>query len=708
MKYLVTACAALGVALVYLLAQASANTSLFARNYSWLLGLGGLLALGLVALISYQLWVLRQKLKAHVFGSKLTKRLLVIFALMALVPGALVYALSVQFLAKSIDSWFDVRIDKALTSGLNLGRAALENQLAELTQRASVIAFELSEAAPGDEAFILNTLREETGVEEATLISPRGKVVAFSGNERAGLVPDVPGISVLRQVRQQQPFKAVEASAEQGRFLLRVVVPVNMVSLDDGIRALQVLETVPFGLAQDAQMVQSVARDYQELSIARSGLKSLFGMTLTLALLLTLLVAIALAFLLSERLSAPLNMLAESARAIGKGDFSKLNPVKRRDELGVLTQSFNTMTRRLGEASEAVARNRQQLENAKSYLESILSHLTTGVLAFDERFILRTANPSAAEILGVKLSSLRGVRLRDWGNHVTELKALATEFAGEFNSAGNRSWEKELEFVGHQGERTLLTRGTGLSLSIDSGYIVVFDDITHLIQAQRDAAWGEVARRLAHEIKNPLMPIQLSAERLQHKLAGHLNESDAVILARATSTIVNQVHALKSMVDDFSEYARASRMKPQSLDLNSLVGDVLVLYEAMGVRITTELTHDLPRINGDVKLLRQVLHNLIQNALDALAEADNPIILVKTEVNSAGICLTISDNGSGFSDALLSRVFEPYVTTKPKGTGLGLAIVKKIVDEHHGRIQVTNLAPHGANVSISLPLAEAA
>jgi PAS domain S-box-containing protein len=710
MRYLIALCVALGVGLLYLLSEATSNTSLFARNYPWLLALGGLLALGLVAIISYQLWWLRRKVKAHVFGARLTQRLLLIFALMALVPGALVYALSVQFLAKSIESWFDVRVDKALDSGLNLGRTALDRLLSELEAKAEFIASQLAEAAPGDEALVLNQLREASAVEETTLFNLRGKVVAFSGSEKTGLIPDRPSQAVLRQIRSQQRYKSVDWQGEQGRYMLRVVVPVNIiVALDDGTRALQVLDFAPSGLAHDAETVRSVARDYQEISLSRSGLKSLFGMTLTLALLLTLLIAVALAILLSERLSAPLNMLAESARAVGKGDFSKLNPVKSRDELGVLTQSFNTMTRRLAEASEQVARNQQQLENAKSYLESILSKLTAGVLAFDERFMLRTANPSAAEILQVKFGDLRGLRVTDWGAAVPELKLMSQEIVSEFSNAGAKTWEKQLEFMGRQGgERKLLMRGTRLPANIDTGYVVVFDDITHLIQAQRDAAWGEVARRLAHEIKNPLTPIQLSAERLRHRLADRLAPTDSTMLTRATDTIVNQVSALKSMVDDFSEYARASRMSPQLLDLNSLIREVLVLYETMGARITLELDPKLRRINGDVKLLRQVLHNLMQNALDALADAPNPGILIKTEHTASGVRLSISDNGSGFEEALLSRVFEPYVTTKSKGTGLGLAIVKKIVDEHHGRIHVANVQPHGANVCIELPLAEAA
>ena len=708
LRWLIAVCAGLGIGLVYLISEASSNTSLFARSYPWLLATGGMLAFGLILIISYQLWLLRRKVKGHVFGSRLTQRLLLILALMALIPGILVYVLSVQFLSKSIESWFNVKVEKGLESGLNLGRTTFDRLLSELEAKAAYMGGQLAEVAPGEEVFVVNQLREESGVEEVTLISARGKLIAFAGSERAGLMPDLPSAKILRQVRGTHTYRSVDAGDTPGRYVLRVVVPVVHIDMDDGVRALQVLDVAPASLAQDAETVRTVARDYQEIALARSGLRSLFGLALTLSLLLTLLVAVALAILLSERLSAPLNMLAESARAVGKGDFSKVNPVKSRDELGVLTQSFNTMMRRLAEASDQVARNQQQLENAKSYLESILARLSAGVLAFDERFMLRTVNPSAMDILQIKLGQLRGIRLQDWGTALPELKALVAEIVGEFGATVGKSWEKQIEFLSKSGERTLLVRGTRLPANIDSGYIVVFDDITHLMQVQRDAAWGEVARRLAHEIKNPLTPIQLAAERLRHKLYDRLDASDSALLARATDTIVNQVGALKAMVDDFGEYARTSRMSPQILDLNGLIREVLVLYETMGARIALELDPDLPKINGDVKLLRQVLHNLMQNALDALAEVSNPSVLIKTELSDTGIRLSISDNGSGFSEALLSRVFEPYVTTKPKGTGLGLAIVKRIVEEHRGRIQVANVEPHGANVSIHLPLAEAA
>ncbi|MES2353904.1 MAG: ATP-binding protein [Pseudomonadota bacterium] len=706
LRSMVFLCTALGVGMLYLLSKASANTELLSSHYPWLLVLGMLLALGLMVLIAYQLWVLKRKLKARLFGSKLALRLMVVFVLMALIPGALLYTVSFQFLAKSIESWFDVHVDGALEGGIKLGRSALENSLKDLNQKADTMANFLVDRKTGGDVAALNRLREQYGVEEATLFNSRGSVIAFSSSQRTGLLPDLPGPNILRDVRQQQSFRAVESIPDRGLYL-RVVVPVNVLSISEDIRVLQVLQPVAPDLARDAEIVQAGYRDYQALTLSRLGLKRIFGLTLTLALLLTLLSAIALSFVISERLSAPLSMLAESTRAIAKGDFTKINPVKSRDEFGVLTQSFNVMTRQLADASETVARRERQLQSAKSYLESILSNLSAGVLAFDERFYLRTINLSATFILGIQPESVRGLRLEEWGRTTPDLEPFAMLVAREFHNTHAKVWETQMEYVVNGGIRTLQVKGSRLPASVDAGYVVVFDDITHLLQAQRDAAWGEVARRLAHEIKNPLTPIQLSAERLQLKLADKLPPQEADMLIRSTETIVNQVAALKRMVNDFSEYARSQHIQPVSLSLNDLIQEVLLLYEPMSVKISLILQSPLPAVRGDIALLRQVLHNLMQNALDALAEVDDPQIEVRTEIAERGVGLTVRDNGSGFLETSLARIFEPYVTSKQKGTGLGLAIVKKIIDEHHGRIQVANMAPRGACVSIVLPLAEA-
>ncbi len=702
-------CVLLGIALIGMLFRASSNNAFFAAHYTWLFGLGSALIAGLLILIGYQIIVLTKKLRSRVFGSKLALRLMAVFALMAVIPGGLVYAISVQFLNRSIDSWFDVPVDKALEGALNLGKSALDHALNELINKAETIARGLG-AQPAN-ADSLQAAKLRFGFEEAGLFQANGRPLSeANGAAKNVLFPDKPMVNELREISESPahiPFKIVENLPERGLFL-RVIVLLPPDTNTDEPRFLQVVQQVPASLAADAQSVEAGFRDYQQLSYQRQGLKQLFALTLTLAMLLTLFSAIALSFFISERLSAPLSALAEATRAIAKGDFSRLNPVRSRDEFGVLTQSFNTMTRQLAEASDVVARKQHELENAKTYLESILGNLTSGVMAFDERYYLKTINKIAEDMLGFEQQAARGLRLPEWlgGNPSipANIRPLVEEILAQFSGARDKLWERQIELSRPEGPRTLLVRGTRLPATIDSGYIVVFDDMTHLIQAQRDAAWGEVARRLAHEIKNPLTPIQLSAERLQMKLADKLPLAEAEILSRATHTIVAQVDALKGMVNDFSLYARSARLILADVSLNELIRDVLVLYEPMKSHIETRLAADLPPVTADPAQLRQVLHNLVQNALDALSGTAEPRITIATACHENEIELTVQDNGSGINETVIGKIFEPYVTTKPKGTGLGLAIVKKIVEEHHGAIAMENVLPHGALIRITLPV----
>ncbi|MGH8743412.1 MAG: HAMP domain-containing protein, partial [Burkholderiales bacterium] len=496
MRYFVILCLGLGAVLLFLLSTASANTELFARHYPLILALNGAITLCLVGVVTVQLLALRKKLAAKVFGAKLTLRLVLMFSLMAVLPGALVYAVSVQFLTKSIESWFDVRVEKALEGGLNLGRTTLDNLLKDLTKKADTMALALSELPVTEHLTALNNLREQMGVQEATLFSQRGTLIAFSNSEKSGLMPDMPSSSLLKQIRQQHAYSSAETIPGKGLYL-RVVVPVNVLSVNEDSRVLQLLQPVTPRLAQDAETVQTVYRDYQELSLSRAGLKRLYALTLTLTLLLAWLSAIALGFLLSERMSAPLEVLAEGTRAVAQGDFSQRQPVKSRDELGILTQSFNLMTHQLAEARMTAERHQEQLQTAKAYLESVLANLSAGVLAFDEGFLLRSANPSAGSILETEFAKLRGTPLEEWRAGGAALGVLSQEILQSFRRAPQDEWEKQVEYQGASGIRMLLLRGTSLAGAAQAGYVVVFDDITHLLQAQRDAAWGEVARRLA-------------------------------------------------------------------------------------------------------------------------------------------------------------------------------------------------------------------
>ncbi len=710
MKYVIVIGVGLGMVLLFLLATAGANTEFFERRYRLLIALNIVIVLFLMVIVGYLLWRLAGRLRARKFGSRLAFRLLLFFSLMAIIPGALVYTVSVQFLGKSIESWFDVKVDRALEGGLNLGHTMLENLLAELRKKARSAALTLSEPTISP-VLTLNKLLTQSEIQEATLFNQDGKVIAFANVDNTALFPDKPSTSVMRHIRAQKAYSAIESIAEKGLYL-RVISPVNVLSLDEDIRVLQLLQPVPQQLAKDAETLQAGYRDYQELLLSRQGLTRLYSVTLTLVLLLSLLSALAAAFLLSERLSAPLSMLAEGTRAVAQGDFSRRHLVQSNDELGILTDSFNLMTQQLEEARAAAQHNQQRVESARAHLESILANLSSGVLVFDDNLCLNTANRSAEQILQIPLISLDGSTIDGCVEKEPQLRTLVTEIQEGFQLAKSGEWERQITRFSEDKNQVLLLRGTRMPKISGGGGVVVFDDITSLLQVQRAVARGDVARSLAHEIKNPLTPIQLSAERMLHKFAGKLNEQDAKILRRSTETIVNQVEALKRMVNEFSEYARAPELEFRQLNFNQLVREVLALYESgsamsdgsMRPQIQLELATDLPAITGDSARLRQVLHNLLQNAQDALNDTPIPVITVRTELKHNHVQFNVSDNGSGFSEQVKARAFEPYVTTKSKGTGLGLSIVKKIVEEHGGTIQAKNILPNGAKISINLPV----
>ncbi len=707
MRYILFVSVALGLVLLYLLSLASANTAISGDYYKILLYLNIALAGALIVLIGFQLWHLTKKIKSGVMGSRLTLRLLGTFALMAIIPGLIVYLVSVNFLTRSIESWFNVKVESALDGGLSLGQRALDIMLADIEEKAENMATTLAFQPSRGQFSLLNDLREKSGLQDATLLTLQGRILSVSSSDPNSFLPELPSIPQLRQAKNRV-YGKIEPIPNKGLYL-RVLAPVNVQEIAGETRILQLLQPVPKSLSNTAEAVQEVYRDYQELSYSRNSLKDIFALTLTLVLMLAMLSALAIAFVLSRRLTQPLTVLAEGTRAIASGDYSTMLPEHGKDELGILVKSFNSMTRQLDDATQATERNRARVEAARGYLETILAHLSSGVLAINEKAELRTYNVAASNILGVNLVPFENQPFAKIAESQTFLAEFIQLLQSHFEFTKTKEQEKQeltrqIEIVRPQGKQLLLVRATRLPASAGNGFVVVFDDVTTMVQAQRDAAWGEVARRLAHEIKNPLTPIQLSAERLQHKLSAKLNEDDANVLQRATDTIVNQVSAMKSMVNEFSEYARAPSANLTKLNINKLIKDVTALYDSAQAKIKFNLMPNMPDMKGDATMLRQVLHNLMQNAQDALKQIENPEILVQTTFDEASIKLIVKDNGQGFPVDLLNHAFEPYVTTKAHGTGLGLAIVKKMIEEHFGQIKIENNLTGGACITIAIPI----
>jgi nitrogen fixation/metabolism regulation signal transduction histidine kinase len=732
--------------LLFLLASASDNSGFFDKHYSWLLGLNAAVAAALMLLVIVALARLYSRYKAGKFGSRLMARLVLLFAGIGILPGLVIFIVSVQFVSHSIDSWFDVKIESALESGLNLGHAALDEALAQLGAAATTSAATLSgQDEKGVQDILNRVLQDQSGVENAMLVGADGKLLAWaSENRRANLAPDLPTPQMLLQAAMPGGYARPEGGIERD-FRERTPSGPNALDAATGLRLrvvlavpeqpgaqprfLQVLQSVPLNLASNAEVLRSAYSEYQERFVSRVGLRKMYIETLTLTLLLAIFGAIGSAFLIAGKLAEPLLVLAEGTRAVAEGDLSPRPIVASNDELGTLTQSFNAMTGQLFEARSAVERNRSALQSAKAHLESVLANMSAGVIVLDSEGIVVNSNDAAHRILLIEVGNLAGRPLSVIEGLESFAGAVARAFSAQSaqtaaGSARQRShWQQEIAIPRRSDavddhDITLLARGSRLPVGAGSGFIVVFDDISDVISAQRSVAWGEVARRLAHEIKNPLTPIQLSAERMQMKLAGHLNETDAALLKKGTDTIVNQVDAMKRMVDDFRDYAKAPPAVLQKLDLNALIGEILHLYLAEDDTdiIHTRLAPNLPAILGDATQLRQVIHNLLQNAQDALAEhgagGAAPRIDVTTEaihyegaggVAGTAVRLGIVDNGPGFAPKILSRAFEPYVTSKVRGTGLGLPMVKKIIDEHGGRIELQNRADgRGASVFILL------
>ncbi|TCO81462.1 nitrogen fixation/metabolism regulation signal transduction histidine kinase [Plasticicumulans lactativorans] len=686
-----------------LMSEATSNSARFGENYSTLLIASGVGFLLLTALIGRNLWQLARQVRSNEPGSRLTLRLMTLFVAISLAPVTVVYYFSVQFLSRSIDSWFDVRVERALEDALELSRTALDLRMREVLKQTLRIATQLADIGPAVTSITLSELREDSDAIELTLMDLNGIARVVDGAEATTLVPERPEEAVLSQVRQGRAWVNLMPTGDAGLQLRTLVRIPTVMRAGSNERILQALFPVADRFNTLGSSVQSAFDSYKELVFLRGPLKTSFILTLSLVLLLGILTALSAAVHSARRLVQPVRDLAEGTRAVAAGQYDKQLPQGPNDELGFLVQSFNDMTRRLAQARDSAAESQQQVEAQRTYLETVLARLSSGVLTLDHGGHPRTFNAAALQILGMDTTQppadAHGAPLA----HL--LEAIAHHLAGEA-----AEWRQEVTLFVPGGRRVLMCRGSQLpdGVGLKGGHVLVFDDITTLVQAERDAAWAEVARRLAHEIKNPLTPIQLAAERIRHKYLSKLGAEDGRVLDRGTHTIVQQVAAMKDMVDAFNDYARAPQLRLTTIALNDFITDVLYLYRdyPAGVEIQLALDPAAPAIEADKGRLRQLLHNVVKNAIEAIRDGHGSLLRISTQLTHDGAELVFEDDGPGFPEG--SNVFEPYVTTKPKGTGLGLAIVKKIVEEHGGLIRAENPPEGGARISIRFPLSPGA
>ena len=706
---------------LYLMSVATHNSLLFGRLYSLLLGINLIATILLVILIGKSVWHLIQQYRQGKTGSRLTTRLVVMFVVLSVTPVSVVYYFSLDFLQRGIDSWFDVRVENALNDALELSKTSLGVRTRELLRQTQYMSPRLNAISNELATLTLNELREESGANELTLFTNDGRIIASSISETTRLLPQHLEDSTLQRLRLGQDDIGLVPIPEIG---LHIRIAINMANPDpilDG-RILQLLYPITPRINQLAENVQKAFSAVRSLTVLRLPLKYSFILTLSLILLLSILTSIWAAFFAARRMVAPISDLVEGTRAVAAGNYEKRLPLPGKDELGFLVRSFNEMTQKISMAQESARISQQEAEAQHGYLETILGNLSSGVITLDTHNFLQTSNHAANQILSASLTPFIGNFLDDALEENQHLQHFVDAIYPHLE-AKEKQWQEEvILFIGGS-RKILICRGTRLTTSInnennENGNIIVFDDVTELVKAQRNAAWGEVARRLAHEIKNPLTPIQLSAERIRHKYLDKMDKKEADILDRSTHTIVQQVETLKEMVKAFSDYARMPTLQLDTINLNQIINEVLDLYLSPDNETLYSVTLDPsnPSIEADIGRLRQLLHNLIKNALEAnqenhsqsQRELKDDKIYITTRCAEEHACryveLIITDTGPGIAENMFDQLFEPYVTTKPKGSGLGLAIVKKIVEEHGGMIFAENAENRGASIIIRLPV----
>ena len=711
MKYLITSVAVVGLGFLILLAQSLSNNELVSNDtFIVLLVISIAFVVCLFFLIIFQVFKLLQSVRKEITGSKLTLRLVIAFGLMVLIPVSIVYLVSVNFLTKSIESWFDVRVESALEGGLNLGQKTIDILIDDIELKGKSIAYAIANKPYEKREDILIDLREKFSISSAVLYKNDGSISAISESN-----PTIKSTTIsLEDIRRVQNgyFGRIEETKNKN-LLLKAFIPIfyndknQTIDLIGSEEILMLSQPVPESISNMAISVESVFEEYQQLRYSRNSLKIIYTLTLTIVLMLAILTSVAISFVLSRRFTRPLSLLSEATNQIAKGNYKKIIPEVGKDELGTLVKSFNSMTYQLETATKNSKKNRKHLEEARAFLDATLTNLVTSIVVIDKNINIKLYNKSAAKLLNFKSSNMVGENLKNAIQDMKKFHSVITfieDSLGKKNKATDIS--KEIVLGSQEDEKTLILKLSALRESSGISYILVLDDISIVAKAQRQIAWSEIARRLAHEIKNPLTPIQLSAERVQNKIINKLNEADKELLNKSTNTIIKQVDALKLMVNEFAEYSRTPSLVRKTINIAELIDEISYLYSDNNIEIKKNYPKKIKEIKIDENKFRQVLVNIFDNSKAATENIKNPKIIITVKNNKKSIMLKIEDNGIGIPTEIIDKIYEPYVTSKKTGTGLGLAIVNKIIEEHSGNIEIKNTKPNGVCILITLPLME--
>ena len=702
MRYLITAFAFVGIGLLILLAKSLANSDLISsESFRLLLIFNVIFIIGLVLLIGIQIYRLFRNIKKEIVGSKLTLRLVLSFGLMVIIPVSVVYFVSFNFLTKSIDSWFNVKVESALEGGLSLGQKTLDILMKDIELKSKSIAFSLGNTDENLRNNQLIDLREKFAIFQAIIIDNKNNIIAIS-SENSANIPQLPPADDLIKAEGSFYGRIID---DNGKIFLKSLSPIKFKEDITKKVYLELTQPIPLAISNLAISVESVYEEYQQLAYSRTSLKIIYSLTLTLVLLLAILSAVALSFVISRRFSSPIAQLAEATVAVAKGNFKKVIPDQgKKDELGMLVNSFNSMTAQLNSATLSSEKNRIKVEEARKFLDSILTNLSSGIIVIKKNLEIIQTNIEFYKIFNLAVK--RQFRNLNDFCHINDEYLKLIHFVSEFVKEKKyvKTKSKDFKFNINKNEKIIRLQIKSIKESGEFIFILLIDDITDVSEAQRHQAWSEVARRLAHEIKNPLTPIQLSAERVESRLKDKLSVEDLQMLQRSTQTIVNQVESLKIMVNEFADYARTPKLKKEDTDINEFIQEILDLYESSKVRIKYDNVKGSLIVSLDKNKLRQVFINLIENSIDALESTKKPLIYISVIKRMKTLIFKISDNGPGVPSELINRVFEPYVTSKTKGTGLGLAIVYKIIDEHNGDIKILNDKKGGTLVTFKIPI----